>query len=167
MTESVLWSVAGGQWRTHAEQSAAARSLLTEMLGEAAVVVHDDRGVPRLPQHPELNISISHCRTAVAVAISRIGAVGIDIESRRRIDPSLVTRICTPDERDAVDRSDDPTMAFLDLWTKKEAVLKCRGTGIRGFDSMVHALAQPGVKVQALPCRLPDTVAALATATDE
>ena len=80
----------------------------------------------------------------------------------RRISRSLMERVCTSDEFYTVNRSIDPTMAFLQLWTRKEAVLKCRGTGIKGFESMVHALESDDVEVIDLPCDLPDTVAALA-----
>ena len=163
MTSGNRWSVAGGRWRTHAEQSEAARRLLGELLGCEALVEHDTHGAPYLPAHPDLHISLSHCRTAVAVAVND-RAVGIDIESRCKINPSLIGRVCTPDEQQAIDRSDDPEMAFLQLWTRKEAVLKCRGTGIKGFGSMVHALEADDIAVQDLPCELPDTVAALATA---
>ena len=156
-------AVAGGQWQTHAEQSEAARRLLAKLLGHEAAVEHDAHGAPYLPEYPNLHISLSHCRTAVAAAVHD-QAVGIDIESRRKINPSLRERVCTPDEQDAIRNSDDPDMAFLRLWTRKEAVLKCRGTGIKGFESMVHALEDPNIEVQDLPCDLPDTVAALATA---
>lgn len=66
--------------------------------------------------------------------------------------------------RKAVAAAADPTMAFLRLWTRKEAVLKLRGTGIRGFGSMVEALQADGVEIRDLPCDAPDTVAALALA---
>ena len=155
--------MAGGQWRTHAEQSAAARRLLADLLGHEVIVEHNAQGAPYLPAHPDLHISISHCRTAVAVAVSNAGAVGIDIESRRKVGDGLLQRVCTPAELDSLHRSNDPTMAFLRLWTRKEAVLKCQGTGIHGFDSMVHAL-DTNLEVVDLPCDLPDTVVALATA---
>lgn len=132
------------------------------MIGHEVAVEHNDGGAPFLPAYPDLHISISHCRTAVAVAVCDKRAVGIDIESRRKVDSGLMQRVCTSDELDAIRRSDDPTMAFLRLWTRKEAVLKCLGTGIRGFESMVHALAACTVEVRDLPCDLPDTVAALA-----
>lgn len=163
MSFSGQWTVDGGHWVTHAAQSAAARQLLAGLLGHEAVVEHDSHGAPYLPAHPELHISLSHCRTAVAVAVHS-QAVGIDIESRRKINPSLIERVCTPDEQAAIHRSDDPDMTFLQLWTRKEAVLKCRGTGIKGFESMVHALEATDIEVQDLACDLPDTVAAIATA---
>ena len=164
MSFSGQWTVSSGQWLTHAEQSTAARRLLAELLGNEAAVEHDAHGAPYLPAYPHLHVSLSHCRTAVAVAVDSTAAVGIDIESRRKISPSLMERVCTPDEQAAIRCSDDPDMAFLRLWTRKEAVLKCRGTGIKGFESMVHALEASDIEVQDLPCDLPDTVAALATA---
>ena len=156
------WLVTGGQWPTHAGQSAAARQLLGQLLGFDPVVEHDAHGAPYLPARPDLYISLSHCRTAVAAAVSGEGPVGIDVESRRRVDRGLMARVCTADEMATIDRSDDPTMAFLRLWTRKEAVLKCRRTGIQGFGSMVGALETGDVEIVDLPCGLPDTVASLA-----
>ena len=164
---SVKWRVSGGQWPTHAGQSAAARQLLEQLLGFPAEVEHDGLGAPYLPVHPELHVSLSHCRTAVAAAVSMDGPVGIDVEGRRRVDRRLMERVCTADELTAIDRSGDPVTAFLQLWTRKEAALKCRGTGIKGFGSMVHALEGSDVAVQELVCGLPDTVAALAWIKDE
>lgn len=168
--ESVKWRVEGGEWRTFAGQRAAAYRLLGELIGDAVVVEHDDRGAPYLPGHPELSVSISHCRRAVAVAVSSEGRVGIDVECRRRVGEDLMKRVCTVDELAAVLASADPTMAFLQLWTRKEAVLKMRGTGIQGFGSMVDALKDcrdtacrvRQFTVQDLPAEIPDVVAALA-----
>ncbi len=160
------WSVAAGQWKSHHEQSAAARRLLAGILGSEATIEHDTLGAPFLLAHPELRLSLSHCRTAVAVAVDSHRAIGIDIESRRRISDSLMQRVCTPDELTTIHRSGDPTMEFLRLWTRKEAVLKCRGTGIKGFESMIHALEAPDIEVRNLDCSLPDTVAALAVIRD-
>ncbi len=161
---SAEWLIECGDWQTHAEQSAAAGRLLCRLLGEAVTVEHDEHGAPHLPQHPGLAVSISHCRTAVAVAVNRCGPVGIDVESRRRVADGLVRRVCTEAEQAAVATAADPTMAFLRLWTRKEAVLKLRGTGIRGFGSMVEALQADDVETRDLPCDAPDTVAALALA---
>ncbi len=165
MTPGVQWLVAHGQWTTHAAQSAAARQLLQRLVGDAVAVEHDSHGAPYLPARPDLHISLSHCRTAVAAAVSSDGPVGIDIESRRRVGDSLMQRVCTPDELETIHRSGDPTMAFLQLWTRKEAVLKCRGTGIKGFGSMVHALEGTDIVVRDLDCDRPDTVAALSAKT--
>lgn len=160
--ESVKWRVESGEWRTLAEQRAAAYRLLGELTGGEVVVEHNDKGAPYLPDHPELSVSISHCRTAVAVAVSSEGRVGIDVECRRKIGDGLLERVCTADEQAAVRAAADPTMEFLQLWTRKEAVLKLRGTGIQGFGSMTDALTATDCHVIDLDTRLPDTVAAMA-----
>lgn len=160
--ESVKWRVESGEWRTLADQRAAAYRLLEELTGGEVVVEHDDKGAPYLPDHPELSVSISHCRKAVAVAVRSKGRVGIDVECRRKIGDGLIARVCTLDEQAAVRAASDPTMAFLQLWTRKEAVLKMRGTGIKGFGSMVGALGAKGCHVIDLESCLPDVVASLA-----
>lgn len=124
---------------------------------------HDDKGAPFLPSHPGVAVNISHCRKAVAVAVCAEGPVGIDVECRRRIGDGLMERVCTEDELAAVHSAEDPVMAFLQLWTRKEAVLKMRGTGIQGFGSMVDALRADNIIIQDLETHLTDVVASLAT----
>ena len=160
--ESVKCKVECGEWPTLASQRTAAHALLVSLLGAEVSLAHDPQGAPCLPGRPDLNISISHCRRAVAVAISAEGRVGIDVECRRRVSDSLMERVCTADELAAVRASDDPTMAFLQCWTRKEAVLKCRGTGIKGFGSMQSALTDGDCEIIEIECNNPDVVAALA-----
>ena len=157
--------MAGGQWRTHAEQSEQARRLLEQLVGFHCTVEHDFAGAPYLPEHPELHISISHCRAAVAVAAGDI-PIGIDIESRRKVGKSLMERVCTADELAKINASEDPEMTFLKFWTRKEAVLKCRRTGIKGFGSMVEASTAADCTVTDIATGLDDVVAALATAAE-
>lgn len=162
MMFSGQWSVVGGQWPSHAEQSAAARRLLCQLVGSECVVDHDSQGAPFVVGRPELFISISHCRTAVAVAVSEKCRVGIDVECRRRVSQSLMERVCTVDELFAINEAADPTMQFLRCWTRKEAVLKCRGTGIRGFGSMLRALDAKDCDVSELAIDIADVVCSLA-----
>ena len=164
MTSSAKHKVAIGQWRTHAEQSEQARKLLCQLVGFNCIVEHDSAGAPYLPDHPELHISISHCREAVAVAVSNNGPIGIDIESRRKVGSTLMERVCTADELAYIQASNDPTMTFLRCWTHKEAVLKCRRTGIKGFGSMVEASGAQDCEVIDIDTGMPDVVASMATA---
>lgn len=151
----------GGQ---RERERALAYDILCRLLDEERPrLEHDDKGAPYLPDHPELSVSISHCRTAVAVAVSPEGRVGIDVECRRRVGEDLMKRVCTADELAAVQASADPTMTFLQLWTRKEAVLKMGGTGIQGFGSMVDALSGKSCHVMDLETRIPDVVASLVT----
>ena len=158
------WAVECGEWPTLEAQRAAARRLLSRLVGAEVSVGHNVQGAPSLPSRPDLSVSLSHCRRAVAVAISHEGRVGIDVESRRRMSDGLVERVCTPEELAAVRAAADPVMAFLQLWTRKEAVLKCRGTGIKGFGSMLSALTDGDCEVVDLDCGSLDVVAAMAVA---
>jgi len=82
--------------------------------------------------------SISHCKTAIAVAIHDT-PIGIDVESIRRVEPSLIERTMNADEQAQIAAASDPQRAFTRLWTMKEAYLKFLGTGIT--DDLHPALA--------------------------
>jgi phosphopantetheinyl transferase len=152
-----------GEGSQRERERALAYDVLRRLLdGESPRLEHDGKGAPYLPDYPGLSVSISHCRTAVAVAVSTEGRVGVDVECRRRIGDGLMERVCTGEELEAVRAAEDPTMAFLQLWTRKEAVLKMRGTGIQGFGSMVDALAANDCTIKELDTHLPDVVASLA-----
>ena len=76
-----------------------------------------------------VDFSISHCKNAIAVALSD-RPVGVDVESFRHAEEPLLKHTMNPDEQAEVRAAADPAEAFTCLWTKKEAVLKLRGTGI-------------------------------------
>ena len=158
------WRVEKGEWGTLAEQRAAAYRLLGELVGGSITVEHDAHGAPFLPSHPGIYISISHCSGAVAVAVSNDVVVGIDIERRRKVSEGLMERVCTPQELESIHSSADPTMQFLRFWTCKEAVLKMRRTGIRGFGSMIEASSSTDCTVEQIDCGSDDIVAAVAIA---
>ena len=73
-----------------------------------------------------IHISLSHTPAAVAAAVSN-GPVGLDIESPRecRRLEAMTARILTPAE--AVGFPAGDAEAFLELWTRKECLFKCRG----------------------------------------
>lgn len=76
-----------------------------------------------------IDFSISHCKNAIAVALSD-RPVGIDVESFRHAEEPLLKRTMNPDEQTQVREAEDPAEAFTRLWTCKEAVLKLHGTGL-------------------------------------
>lgn len=103
----------------------------------------------------EVAFNASHSDDWTAVAISAGPAVGIDIEHRRPITNAgdLARRFFQAQEADALARvpaglRDD---AFLACWTRKEAVLKADGRGMRaGLDTLMvgsDPLAPEGLEV--------------------
>lgn len=162
MMHDVEWRVRIGKWSTLEEQRIAALGVLCELLDDNVLVEHNSVGVPFLPNYPDLYISISHCRMAVAVAVGRCEPVGIDVECRRHVNRMLSQRVCTEDEERVIEASQDSDMCFLQLWTRKEAVLKCKHTGIQGFDSLANALYDERFVVKNIDCQSVDVVGAIA-----
>jgi 4'-phosphopantetheinyl transferase len=100
---------------------------------EAVPLARSSSGQPQLPGTP-LATSLSHSGDWVAVAVSGAVAVGIDIEqapSRMALD-DLATAICTLAEAMDIRQVPEPLreQALLQLWTRKEALLKAFGTGL-------------------------------------
>lgn len=91
----------------------------------------DDYGKPSLSN--AVYFSLSHTKTAIAVAIDH-APVGIDVETivspARISDRHFLDRTMSPAEQQQIAAADDPCLAFTELWTKKEALVKLLGTGI-------------------------------------
>ena len=85
-------------------------------------------GKPALLSSP-ISFSISHCKRAIAVAVSEY-PIGLDIETLRHPSSSLIEKTMNAAECQQIAQSPNPDAAFTALWTQKEAVLKWRGTGI-------------------------------------
>jgi 4'-phosphopantetheinyl transferase len=84
-------------------------------------------GRPRLPG-TGLAASISHSGDVVAVALTGGQPVGVDVEAITARDYTpLVPRVCTGAEQARVRTAGD----FYTVWTRKEAVLKATGEGLR------------------------------------
>lgn len=101
----------------------------TGLLKDPPLLEYAENGKPFLKNYSDLHFNISHCRTHIALALSH-SPVGIDVESLRRVSPSLIKRVCSDEEQHIISQSSDPDMEFLRLWTRKEAYLKYTGTGI-------------------------------------
>jgi 4'-phosphopantetheinyl transferase len=121
------------------------RCVVGQRLGQVPEAVRLDRtcptcgaphGRPRLVDPASsLRISVSHSGNRVVVAIADRGDVGVDVEaSGTELDvDGLGTSVLTPAERAELDRSpaDLREIGFLTYWTRKEAVLKATGDGLR------------------------------------
>ena len=89
--------------------------------------LYNEYGAPYIEGGPYF--SISHCKTAIAVAVSE-NPIGIDIEAIRAFKPELMRKTMSPAEQQRITSSATPEREFIRLWTQKEALLKLQGTGI-------------------------------------
>lgn len=109
-----------------------ARYALTQALGvenTRLVFARDAFGKPYLQGHENVHFSVSHTDGCVAFACGD-RRVGVDVEKHRHVDLRLAERYFDPREAKRIAESADPESAFFDIWTKKEAYLKMRGTGL-------------------------------------
>jgi len=120
----------------------AARGILRELLnlylnrapGEI-ILDYNSSGKPFLPsgEGPDLPFSLSRSGGRAVYCFSPGPQVGIDLEQirPRRFD-LMARKYFTPAEYDLYGRrgTEEKSRAFYTLWTRKEALLKARGTGI-------------------------------------
>ena len=90
---------------------------------------YGENGKPAIIGQPEIHFSLSHCRDAVACAVGS-RPVGIDVESIREYKEPLARYTMNDDELGQIVAAPRPEVAFIRLWTMKEAALKQIGTGI-------------------------------------
>ena len=107
------------------------QNLLREHYGIEGDLVfsYNEHGKPMLKEVSNIHFSISHCKEAIAVAVAD-RPVGIDVETLRMPSEALAEKVMDKGEKLRFDISDTPEDFFTALWTAKEAVMKCRGTGI-------------------------------------
>lgn len=90
---------------------------------------YGEHGKPYLADYPALHFNLSHCKTAVACAIST-NPVGVDIETFRPVRESVVRYAMSEAEAQRILQAARPERAFTILWTQKEALVKLTGEGL-------------------------------------
>lgn len=86
-----------------------------------------EHGKPYFNDIKNAYFSLSHSGSVVACAVSN-APVGIDVQSRRKVNPALAKRFYSDSEYRAVIA--EPEMMFNRIWARKEAVAKADGRGI-------------------------------------
>lgn len=122
----------------------------------------EEKGRPflRHPDAPDFNLSDTDGGTLVA--LTRAGRVGVDLEALARRPPvkRLAARWFSAGEAVALAAMDEEParLAFLRLWTAKEASCKSTGTGIFGFlDQWQFDAASESPLLRAAPAGAGDT----------
>ena len=148
-------------------------------MGPMAVpLFRDARGCPRVA-NCDIHTSLSHADGHVALAVSAVGPVGIDIEpaTRTAVMAEISASVCHPAEAAALAGLSEPdrSAALLALWVRKEAVLKAAGIGLMREMASFEAPADSCPRLPWLPggaCRIrmldagETWVAAVASAAD-
>jgi len=100
--------------------------LLRAFLGEAAVAA-DEFGKPRASSGVCFNLSHSGDWAALVLGETEVGC---DIEQIKQVNPFRLGKVVyTEQELMSIENSADRQGRFFELWTKKEALLKCMGNG--------------------------------------
>ncbi len=113
--------------------------LLRKLISEEYGVDESDILITNLPSGKpvaevkgnEVFVSLTHSGNFVACALSNT-PVGIDLEVKRDFNPRVLKALCDA-ECEFVAKSKDEAIAFLKIWTAKEAYLKMTGEGLAGF----------------------------------
>lgn len=112
-------------------------ALTTNANGKPALAAHDHR----------LFFNVSHSGDYLAIALSEIAELGVDIEATNtpRAFTRLAKRYFAPDEIAMLDTLDDDERRerFYTYWTLKEAYLKARGLGV--FHGLDRCSFEPGL----------------------
>ena len=112
-----------------------------------------EHGKPFLPAFPQVHFNISHCKNALAVALDS-HPVGIDVERFTFPQKTLLDYTMNAQEVEQVCQSATPDQTFAVLWTRKEALFKCFGTGIT--DDIKDTLTHHGTDVEMRTLVCPD-----------
>ena len=91
---------------------------------------YHEEGKPFLADYPHIHFNISHCHVAAICAIAP-HPIGIDVERIRPYNESVVRYTMNEEELRQIEASPHPDIAFIRLWTMKEALLKLTGSGIQ------------------------------------
>lgn len=135
-TVTVLWCTTDGDERrkAHALLVRSAAEMLDVPLSEIWLE-HEAGGRPFLGGVGKaLQISVTHARGALAVALTSRAPVGVDVEAVRGLRaPAMARAWLDPAEAAWVTGlpEGEQSAAFLWLWTQKESVGKALGQGLR------------------------------------
>ena len=104
-------------------EKAVERLLLCHALGRPVTLSHTPQGAPVIDNHEGLNISITHTRHLVALALNDDVVIGLDAEQTDREQVIKVRHKFLNASEQQFIAPDDQT-AHIIAWTAKEAVIK-------------------------------------------
>ncbi len=153
----------------HRRRFVAGRAALRRILGaevgrepETLAFEYSPAGKPSLPRgEPDVHFNLSHSDQWALVAVTRIGAVGVDIEKRRPLADvlRLAQTAFSANELEEL-RGVAPSGredAFFAGWTRKEAYIKARGDRLSLLGDFDVSLASEGPRLTRVAGRASET----------
>lgn len=121
------------------------RWALNNMTGIPVTCLHfysEPNQKPRLLPKSSIDFSISHTRNAVLCCLSSTTRIGADIEKIAVAPFEIMTHVFHSEEIKYVNTSMScADIRFYEIWTRKEAYTKSRGTGLSDKLSAINTLA--------------------------
>jgi 4'-phosphopantetheinyl transferase len=80
-----------------------------------------------------IRFNLSHTEDMVMVALARDVEVGVDVERLdRKFAPEIVEYLCSAEEAQEISllSTQHQSVAYIELWTLKEALVKASGQGL-------------------------------------
>ena len=101
----------------------------------------------------EINFNYSHSCSKVLCAVSRSHNIGVDIEKIKAFDNSTLITYFTMPEVNFILQEKIPQKAFLSIWTKKEALVKCIGVGLTQINLASIEVLESSIVYKEIPYR--------------
>jgi 4'-phosphopantetheinyl transferase len=127
------------------------RSVLADALGVETgrlVFESDPFGRPRLDGElaDRASFSCASTKGLMAIAFAGSGCIGVDVErlDASIVDDALCAAALAAEEVGSLDSTAGRATAFFDVWTRKEAVMKAAGRGLRWDPRSVVVCGKPG-----------------------
>ena len=103
-------------------------------------IIKNEKGKPYFKDISSLFFSVSHTEGLTVIALGD-SEVGIDVEKIKNPDFRIIRRFLKEEAEYIAECNCD--RRFFEIWTKKEAYLKWKGTGISGGLDSVNVLELP------------------------
>lgn len=137
-----MYRLLRGKVSDYIDAQAAGRALLERAIFPAVLpeIIRNHNGKPGFAREYPLWFNISHSGDDIVLLLSDEGEVGCDIEviRPRKNSQRIVESIFSPGEQAQIAAAEDKLVAFWQIWTRKEAMLKQAGSQIwriADFDS--------------------------------
>lgn len=145
-----VYTLDSGDGSTVREASRKILASLLKIASDQIDIFYTEKGKPLLRNDAALHFSISHSQNVSMIALTRVAAIGVDIEQQRAVPnaETILRRFFTHEEIGEILSDDQRDLRFIEAWTRAEARVKVRGASVweaatPDLDSTVRQLLAP------------------------